>query len=322
MNTSAPKRVLLAGATGTIGRAVARALVAAGHDTVCLMRRAGLEDQFPGATVQVADVTDPTGLEDALADERFDTVISCLASRTGAPKDAWAIDHRANLNLLNVAKAAAVPQFVLLSAICVQRPKLAFQQAKLAFEKVLIDSGLTYSIVRPTAFFKSLSGQLDRVKAGKPFLVFGDGTLTACKPISDEDLADFILTCLDDPSRQNAILPIGGPGAALTPLDQGKALFEALGREPRIKYVPVALISTIIAALSSLGRLAPKLAEKAELARIGRYYATESMLVWNEDGQRYDADATPAHGTDTLADFYAKLARGEVTIERGDHAVF
>lgn len=271
------------------------------------MRRAGLEDQFPGATVQVADVTDPTGLEDALADERFDTVISCLASRTGAPKDAWAIDHRANLNLLNVAKAAAVPQFVLLSAICVQRPKLAFQQAKLAFEKVLSHSGLTYSIVRPTAFFKSLSGQLDRVKAGKPFLVFGDGTLTACKPISDEDLADFILTCLDDPSRQNAILPIGGPGAALTPLDQGKALFEALGREPRIKYVPVALISTIIAALSSLGRLAPKLAEKAELARIGRYYATESMLVWNEDGQRYDADATPAHGTDTLADFYAKL---------------
>jgi divinyl chlorophyllide a 8-vinyl-reductase len=139
-------------------------------------------------------------------------VISCLASRTGAPRDAWAIDHRANLNLLEAAKAVDIPQFILLSAICVQKPKLAFQHAKLAFEEALISSGLTYSIVRPTAFFKSLSGQLDRVKSGKPFLVFGDGKLTACKPISDEDLADFILTCLDDPRRQNAFYPSAGRG--------------------------------------------------------------------------------------------------------------
>lgn len=322
MSKPGAKRVLLAGATGTIGRAVARASVAAGYETVCLVRRAGLEDKFPGAAVRVADVTDPVSLADALVNERFDAVISCLASRTGAPKDAWAIDHQANLNLLEAARAVDIPQFILLSAICVQKPKLAFQHAKLAFEEALINSGLTYSIVRPTAFFKSLSGQLDRVRSGKPFLVFGDGKLTACKPISDEDLADFILTCLDDPRRQNALLPIGGPGDALTPLDQGQALFEALGREPRFKHVPVALISMIIAVLSGLGRLAPKLAEKAELARIGCYYATESMLVWDESTQRYDADATPAHGRDTLTEFYGRLVRGEATVERGDHAVF
>jgi hypothetical protein len=70
---------------------------------------------------------------------------------------------------LRIAKAAGVSQFVLLSAICVQRPLLAFQKAKLAFESELAASGLTYSIVRPTAFFKSLSGQVARVQAGKPF---------------------------------------------------------------------------------------------------------------------------------------------------------
>jgi divinyl chlorophyllide a 8-vinyl-reductase len=64
-------------------------------------------------------------------------------------------------------------RFVLLSAICAQKPLLAFQHAKLAFEAALIDSGLTYSIVRPTAFSKSLSGQVERVKRGRPFLVFG-----------------------------------------------------------------------------------------------------------------------------------------------------
>lgn len=324
MSEPVAKRVLVAGATGTIGQAVARALVAQGHDVVCLVRqREGLDALLPGVALRFGDVTDSASIaNEAFKDEHFDAVISCLASRTGAPNDAWAIDYQANLNLLNVAKAAAVPQFVLLSAICVQKPKLAFQQAKLAFEAALINSGLTYSIVRPTAFFKSLSGQLDRVRAGKPFLVFGDGKLTACKPISDQDLADFILTCLDDPSRQNTILPIGGPGEALTPLDQSKALFAALGQEPKIKHVPIALISTIIAVLSALGRVVPSLAEKAELARIGRYYATESMLVWDTQADLYDADATPSYGTDTLPDFYGKLARGEVTIERGDHAVF
>jgi uncharacterized protein YbjT (DUF2867 family) len=67
---------------------------------------------------------------------------------------------------------------VLLSAICVQKPLLAFQQAKLAFEKLLIESGLIYSIVRPTAFLKSLSGQVERVRKGRPFVVLGDGSLT------------------------------------------------------------------------------------------------------------------------------------------------
>jgi divinyl chlorophyllide a 8-vinyl-reductase len=64
------------------------------------------------------------------------------------------------------------------------------------------------------------------------------------------------------------------------------------------------------------------LAEKAELARIGRYYASESMLVWDPAIGRYDAAATPSAGTETLFDFYARLIRGEVTSERGDHSVF
>ena len=64
------------------------------------------------------------------------------------------------------------------------------------------------------------------------------------------------------------------------------------------------------------------LAEKAELARIGRYYASESMLVWDPATGRYDAAATPSTGTETLFDFYARLIKGEVSVERGDHAVF
>ena len=325
--------MLLLGATGTIGRATARALVQRGHQVTCFVRhRSGVggrlvpDDvalQLPGVTLRIGNVTRPDSLvNDGVRGEPFDVVVSCLASRTGAPADAWAIDHQAHLHALAAARQAGVSQMVLLSAICVQKPVLAFQHAKLAFEQALIDSGLNYSIVRPTAFFKSLSGQVDRVRRGKPYLLFGDGTLTACKPISDRDLADFLAGCIDDPSRYYRVLPIGGPGPALTPRQQGEQLFELLGRPPRFKQVPVALMDAIIAVLGAGGRVLPGLSGKAELARIGRYYATESMLVLNPTTGRYDADATPEHGQDTLQQHYARLLAGTASDDRGEHAVF
>jgi len=327
------KRVFVLGATGTIGRATVRALLNQGYEVVCFVRRragaggALLPEQttklFDGASIRYGDLSDPASLKvQGFKGEHVDVLVSCLASRTGNPKDAWAIDHLAHVHALECAKAAGVSHFVLLSAICVQKPVLAFQHAKLAFEKALIESGMTYSIVRPTAFFKSLSGQLERVKKGKSFLLFGDGTLTACKPISDSDLGDYIAGCIHDQTRHNRILPIGGPGAAITPREQGEKLFELLGQEVRFKQIPVAMMDVIIAVLSFLGRVIPSLADKAELARIGRYYATESMLVWDAHSGNYDAAATPSTGTQTLFDFYADLVQGGEAPERGDHAVF
>jgi divinyl chlorophyllide a 8-vinyl-reductase len=276
-----------------------------------------------GAVLRFGDVTDPQSVgRDGIWGEHFDAIVSCLASRTGAPADAWAIDHLAHMHALAAAKAAGIGHFVLLSAICVQKPKLAFQHAKLAFEQALIASGLTYSIVRPTAFFKSLSGQVERVKNGKAFLVFGDGELTACRPISDRDAGGFLSGCLDDADRHDRILPIGGPGPAMTPLEQGEMLFELTGKTPKFRHVPVRMLDAIIAGLSLAGRVIPKLAQKAELARIGRYYATESMLVLDPVTGRYDTSATPSTGSDTLKEHYARLISGEAADDRGAHAVF
>lgn len=283
---SAPSRhILVLGASGSIGSAVVRALTARGFTMACPARG------------------------EPMPDARFDAVISCIASRTGVHADAWAVDYRLNLDALAAAKAAGTPHFILVSAICVQRPRLSFQHAKLAFEAALMDSGLRWTIVRPTAFFKSLSGQAARVRAGKPFLVFGDGMLTACKPISDDDLARYVADCLDDPLLWNRVLPIGGPGPAITPLQQGELLAAAFGVPLRVRHVPVGLLDTAASVLGSLSRIFPALAVKAERARIGRYYATESMLVLDPVSGRYDATCTPETGSETLADHYARLAR-------------
>ncbi len=320
---STPSRVLLLGATGTIGRATLAALLARGHQVTCVLRP-GSEATLPEGAGRVAvDLTDADAMaRKGFGDLRAETLVSCMASRTGAPGDAWAVDHGAHVNALAAARAAGVTHMVLLSAICVQKPLLEFQRAKLAFEAALMESGIDWTIVRPTAFFKSLSGQVARVAAGKPFLVFGDGRLTACKPISDRDLGAYLADCVGDEGRRGRILPIGGPGPAITPLDQAAMLSDLTGTPARIRRVPVAMMSAIIGVLGGLGRVAPSLRGKAEFARIGRYYATESMLVWDAARRRYDAAATPETGADTLRDHYAALLRGEVADDRGDHAVF
>ena len=108
--------------------------------------------------------------------------------------------------------------------------------------------------------------------------MFGDGTLTACKPISDDDLGDYVAGCIEDDTRQNRILPIGGPGDAITPKEQGEALFRLLGREPDFKHVPIAMMGVIHTVLRCAGLVSDKAAEKAGLAQIGQYYASESMV--------------------------------------------
>ncbi|WP_285711449.1 NAD(P)H-binding protein [Erythrobacter oryzae] len=287
-----PRRIALAGASGTIGAAVLKRLVAEGHDVTVVPR---------GTLAEAA------ALAALCAASRPQVVISCIASRTGAPRDAEAVDYAANARLLAAARDAGAEQLILLSAICVQKPLLAFQHAKLRFEAELAASGIGYTIIRPTAFFKSLSGQVARVKAGKPFLIFGDGNLTRCKPISDDDLARFIAGCIGNPEALGKVLPIGGPGPALSLRDAGELLFAAASKAPRFRSVSPAMF-TFAGKLLSLGApLSGWFAEKAEYARIAHYYATESMLVLDPASGEYSAELTPEFGSETLESHYRRL---------------
>eukprot|EP00897_Mesotaenium_endlicherianum_P001885 jgi/Mesen1/1724/ME000138S00573 len=326
--------VLVVGSTGYIGKFVTRELIKRGYNVIAVAReRSGIGGKgdmdrtradFPGADVRFGDVTDLSSLKSLLKDTKVDAVVSCLASRKGGKKDSWLIDYQATRNSLDAGKAAGASHFVLLSAICVQKPTLEFQKAKLKFESELQqEEGVTYSIVRPTAFFKSLGGQVESVKGGGPYVMFGDGQLCACKPISEADLASFIADSITDEDKRNKVMPIGGPGKALTPLEQGQMLFEIVGKEPKFIKVPIQIMDFVINALALLGKAFPSLEDAAEFGRIGRYYASESMLVYDPKTDKYDADATPSYGKDTLQDFFAKVVKeGMKGQELGDQAVF
>lgn len=188
-----------------------------------------------------------------------------------------------------------------------QKPLLAFQHAKLAFEAELKAAPIGHTIIHPTAFFKSLSGQIERVRKGKPFLVFGNGELTRCKPISDRDLARFISDCVTDPARRGKTLPIGGPGPAISPNDQARMLGELLGREVRTRSAPLGMFTLFERLFAVAAPISDWAATKAEYMRIARYYATESMLVLDPATGAYSERTTPEFGTDTLRDHYARL---------------
>jgi divinyl chlorophyllide a 8-vinyl-reductase len=328
-------RVLLAGATGYIGQAVLRELVAQGHEVVALVRPGrrlslGLSDHKSDETLDALSDAVTVVETEITSDEDWtsplpntDVVVSCLASRSGAAADARLVEYEANRRLLAYAERVAVEHFVLLSAICVQIPRLAFQREKLKFEALLDESLVPATIIRATAFFRSLVGQVERVRAGKPFLLFSSGNTTACKPISDRDLARFMVSKMALPPSNTAVLPIGGPGPALTPQDQGRLLCETLRQPFRTTSLPPEMFDWIRWLISPLALVSQRMQDRMEFLRIAKFYATESMLCWDAAAERYDAEATPEFGDDTLQDFYAGLASGELKMpERGEHSLF
>eukprot|EP01039_Chlorochromonas_danica_P011248 gene11247-12547_t len=315
---NARKRVVVVGATGYIGKFVAQESIRRGHETIVVVRPSASEASvkfFEGAKIVYGDVCDEDNLKQTAFKEKVDVVISCLASRSGVKEDSFRIDYQATLNSLHGAIHANADQFILLSAFCVRKPLLQFQLAKLKFEEALIQAQkeqkiAKFSIVRPTAFFKSVSGQFELLQQGWPFVMFGNGEICRCNPIAESDLATYMLDCIEKPDRWNKVLNLGGPDEGLTMKQQGEMLFEVLGKEPKFWTAPVVIFDIVIGMLAALGKIFPKMEDAAELGRIGKYYAVEDMWTTvpeekfgsttlrqhyeriKEEGQEYDPYTT------------------------------
>lgn len=312
------KTNVIAGATGYIGKSVVRESVRQGYRTIALVRDTSKIESadgklmfggyFDGAELIECDVCNPSNVEEVMKQitkkegTKIESIISCLASRSGIKKDAYAIDYQATLNCLNGGRATKARHFVMLSAFCVKNPWLQFQQAKLKFEDALTSqSEMSYTIVRPTAFFKSVSGQLEVIQKGAPFVMFGDGEVTRCNPIAEADLATYLIDCIVDKKRENAIINLGGPDEPLTMKKQGEMLYKAVGKEPNFFYAPLWLFDTIIDSLQWISDTFKSEAfeNAAELGRIGKYYAVEDMLTTAPEEK---------FGTITLQEHYDKIA--------------
>jgi uncharacterized protein YbjT (DUF2867 family) len=203
-------KILLFGATGHAGRAIARELSARGHDVTAVVRNETIGRQkLPDLKHFVqADVTRPDTLRGIC--EGFEAVVSALG-KSVSPND-WSaetfseVDLQGNLNILAAARLAEVKQFVYLSAFGAERMQhLRYFQVHHAFSEALKNSGLNYAIIQPPAIMSSF---LDLQKMAKKgwLMTIGAGNART-NPISEQDLAKV---CADALGQSGVVIAAGG----------------------------------------------------------------------------------------------------------------
>jgi len=164
---------------------------------------------------------------------------------------------------------------------------------------------MTYSIVRPTAFFKSVSGQYESILQGNSYVLFGDGAVTQCNPIAEEELAEYMCdSALDEYKEQRwgKILNVGGPDEPLSNKMLGEMMFKAINKPPKFVYVPTQVFDFSISLIEFIAKTWPsqKWEDVLETSKIGKYYAVEDMLT-TEDEEKF--------GSISMMDHFEKIAR-------------
>jgi uncharacterized protein YbjT (DUF2867 family) len=233
---------LVVGATGMLGSEICRRLVAAGKPVRALVRPTADSAKVEalkelGAEIVPGDLRDRASLEAACQGvTAVITTVSALPfSYQPGENDIQTVDLEGQETLIAAARAAGVERFVYTSF----SPDNDFplRNAKRAVEARLRDSGLTYTVLRPSYFMEfwftpAVGFDVANAKAR----VYGSGE-NPISWISSSDVAQFAVESLENPAARNATLELGGPQA----LSQRKAIAifeEVRGRPFEVEYVP------------------------------------------------------------------------------------
>ncbi|MFN0123256.1 MAG: SDR family oxidoreductase [Blastocatellia bacterium] len=241
------KRILLAGASGQLGRGVIAELKQQGYVVRALTREAAKLRDTGADEIHEADLADTRRLEGAAA--QCDAVISCA----GASMDmnTWRdrrtfneIDWQGNLNLLTETRRARAGKFVYVSLAGGERLRqLEYADAHERFVESLRASGLAYTVVRPTGFFSFMLEILRYAEKGAGLLL-GDGQCLT-NPIHEGDVAR---ACVESLAREAADFPIGGPETftrrAITEL-----AFATIGQPARLLPLPPGVFRAMVSPL-------------------------------------------------------------------------
>ena len=233
-NNEIKKTVLLAGATGYLGKYIAKELIARNINTKIIVRNPvkAIPLAYDFVEIIPAEVTRPETIKGHFAG--VDTVISTVGiTRQRDGLTYMAVDYRANMNLLEEAKKAGVKKFIYVSVINGQLHRnLKLVEAKEAFVDKLKASGLEYTIIRPNGFFSDMRDFLKMAKKGSVY-IFGKGK-KKFNPIHGADLAQVCVDAIN--SNQNEIV-VGGPDI-LTHYEVAEMALLTSGKPINIIHVP------------------------------------------------------------------------------------
>ncbi|MFT5203375.1 MAG: hypothetical protein ACI9C1_002774 [Candidatus Aldehydirespiratoraceae bacterium] len=300
---SEPKpRVLIAGATGYVGKFAVEAFKQRGYWVRALTRdEARLRDRGPYTApgigpddcddVFVGELTEPETLNGLM--DGIDIVFSCVGiSRQRDGLTFEQVDYGCNHTLIEMAEASDVRQFVYVSMQGADTAALADLAITRAHEKVVGEleaSPLDHRIVRPCGYFSDMGVLLTMAQKGRSFLV-GSGE-NKMSPIHGRDLANI---CVDVTEGDEIEVEAGGP-EVMTQREAAALAFDVVGQKPRIHSIPLRAASTLARGIRLLskqfGDLAEFIVTAGEVDGVGPPLGTTTLRSYFERLAADDPDA-------------------------------
>lgn len=288
------KNVLVAGASGYLGRYVALEFKKRGYRVRAFVRDPEkLKRPGPALEPAIFDLVDEVFTGDATRPETLaglcdgiDIVFSSMGlTRLDPKRTNEQVDHLGNLHILDIARPAGVQKFVYVSVF--RAEQLMENDVVRAHERFvynLRDSSLEHAVIRPNAYFSDMGQFLKLARKGHIFWL-GDGH-NKINPIHGADLA---VVCVDAAEGKIKEIDVGGP-EMFTFRSLFELAFNTVGKTPRITFMPLWLGEM---GLGLLRLFSPKLAGMA------------SFFVL---ANKMENDA-PAYGSRKLKDYFMELER-------------
>jgi NADH dehydrogenase len=256
------KTVALAGGSGFIGRAIARRLVAGGSIKVRVLTRnpekARARLDLPGIEFVSADIRQPASLKVVL--KGANTIVDAIQfdgypvenPRRGLTFER--IDYGGAVALIDAAKEAGVEQFIYISgAASDENSTHPGFRAKGRAERAIRESGLTYTIFRPSLVYgpedKVVNGLASAIRFAPIFGVPGTGRQKV-QPVLVDDLAACVMLAVSGRGR-NGTYEIGGPDL-MTFDEMMRIIMDASGHRRPLFHLPETIMRTVGGLLEKL----------------------------------------------------------------------
>lgn len=238
--------LLIVGATGTLGRQVARRAIDEGYKVRCLVRSTKNKTaaflKGWGAELVLGDLCKPETLKGAL--EGVTVVIDAATSRATDSLTIKQVDWDGQVALIQAAKAAGVERFIFFSILDAQKyPEVPLMEIKRCTELFLAESGLNYTILQLAGFMQGLIGQYGiPILENQPVWVTGESSPIAY--MDTQDIAKFAIRALSVPETGNQAFPIVGTRAWSA--EEIISLCERLsGKEAKVTRMPINLLRAV-----------------------------------------------------------------------------
>jgi len=286
------QKVLVAGATGYLGKFVAHELKERGYWVRALARnpaKLGQTGSFLEPAVKnliddifTGEVTTPETLN-GLCDG-IDIVFSSIGITRQRDKLSFRdVDYQGNKNILDIALKTSVKQFIFVSVFQADLLRhIPMVTVRENFVDELRQSGLNYTIIRPTGYFSDMTEFLSMANSGRVYLI-GDGN-RRMNPIHGADLAKICVDAID--TRQPEI-SVGGP-EIYTHNEIAELAFSVLGKKPRITRIPTWLVNAMVKMLRPFS---------AHYYSLAAFFTTAMQMDF----------AASRTGTHTLAQYYREI---------------